>query len=156
MEITMSQMELLQVAEVELHYKSTIKPSQRPLVKSSKDSYQILHYSWDHEKIELVEQFKVLFLNHGNRVLGIYEVSTGGITGTVADPRLIFSAALKAAACSIVLAHSHPSGNLTPSRLDEQITARIKEGGKLLAIEVLDHLIISSEGYFSFADSGLL
>jgi DNA repair protein RadC len=89
-------------------------------------------------------------------VLGIYEVSTGGMTGTVADPKLIFAAALKGAACGIILAHNHPSNNLKPSISDEQLTTKIKEGGKLLDIKLLDHLIISSEGYYSFADEGLL
>jgi len=151
-----AEVDLFQVAEVELHYKSNVKPSKRPQIKSSKDGYHILLSKWDLEKIELVEQFKVLFLNQANRVLGIYEVSSGGITGTVADPRLIFAAALKAAACSIVLSHSHPSGNLRPSRADENITTKIKQAGILLDITVYDHIILSSEGYFSFADQGLL
>ena len=97
-----------------------------------------------------------MLLNRANKVLGIYEVSTGGMTGTVADPKLIFVAALKAGACNIMLVHNHPSGNLKPSKQDEQLTYKIKEGGKLLDIVLLDHLIISNEGYFSMQDEGLI
>jgi DNA repair protein RadC len=89
-------------------------------------------------------------------VLGIYEVSTGGITGTVADPRLIFAAALKANACAMIISHNHPSGNLKPSRQDEELTAKLKQAGQFLDIKVLDHLIITTETYFSFADEEIL
>ncbi len=103
----------------------------------------------------MVEQFKVLFLNQANKVLGIYEVSTGGITGTVADPRVIFAAALKANCCAIIISHNHPSGNLKPSRQDEELTQKIKQGGQLLDIKLLDHIILTAEEYFSFGDEGL-
>jgi DNA repair protein RadC len=145
-----------QVAEVELVYKSKVKASQRPQIRTSRDCYEVLLQSWDENKIELLEQFKIMLLNRSNRVLAIYELSTGGITGTVADPRLIFTAALKANAVSIVLAHNHPSGDLKPSRQDEELTTKIKYAGDFLEIKVLDHLIICSESYFSFADEGLL
>ncbi len=147
---------LNQIAEVELIYRSKVKPSDRPKITHSKDAYVIFKNHWDENKIELQEQFKVMFLNRANKVLGIYEVSTGGITGTVADPKLIFAAALKACACGIILVHNHPSNNLKPSIPDEQLTTKIKEGGKLLDIKLLDHLIISSEGYLSMADEGLV
>ena len=144
------------VAEVELVYKTTVKPSQRPQLKTSQDCYEVLKFTWDENKIEFVEQFKVILLNKAQRVLGIYEMSTGGVSGTVADPRLIFIAALKANAVNIVLSHNHPSGNLRPSKSDEELTYKIKECGILLEIKVLDHIIISSEGYFSFADEGYI
>ncbi len=147
---------LSQIAEVELIYRSKVKASDRPKITHSGDAYVIFKNNWDQNKFELQEQFKVMFLNRANKVLGIYEVSTGGMTGTVADPKLIFAAALKGAACGIILAHNHPSNNLKPSISDEQLTTKIKEGGKLLDIKLLDHLIISSEGYYSFADEGLL
>ena len=102
------------------------------------------------------EQFKILLLNRANKVLGIYEVSTGGMSGTVADPKLIFATALKACASSIILSHNHPSGNLKPSNADLQLTQKVKEGGKLLDIEVYDHIILTTEGYYSFADEGQL
>jgi DNA repair protein RadC len=144
------------VAEIELVYKSKVKASERPKINSSKDAYDIFLQSWDDNKIEFVEQFKILLLNRGNKVLGVYEVSTGGVTGTVADPRLIFAAALKANACAIILAHNHPSSNLKPSNADEQLTFKMKEGGKFLDIQILDHLIICTDGYYSMADEGLI
>ena len=147
---------LYEVAEVELIYKSKVKASNRPVIASSKDAYGVLKQSWDENKIEFVEQFKVMFLNKANKVLGIYDVSTGGISGTVADPRVIFVAALKANACAIIISHNHPSGNLKPSRQDEELTQKIKQGGQLLEIRLLDHVIISTEGFYSFADEGLL
>ncbi len=145
-----------QVAEVKLSYRARVKPSQRPQVTSSTDTYNILKQSWDTGKLEFVEQFKVLLLNRANRVLGIYELSTGGVAGTVADPKLVFVAALKACASSLILCHNHPSGNLKPSAADLQLTKKLKQGGELLDIAVLDHLILTSESYYSLADEGLL
>lgn len=83
-------------------------------------------------------------------------VLQGGITGTVADPRLILAAAIKVAACAMMLVHNHPSGSLKPSAADEELTTKIKEGARYFDIKVLDHLIVTSEGYYSFADEGLL
>lgn len=145
-----------QVAEVELVYRSKVKASERPLISSSSDAYDILKGMWEEGKIDLVEQFKVLFLNRANRVLCLFSVSSGGITGTVADPRLIYTAALKLNAVSLILSHNHPSGSLKPSRQDEELTQKIKSAGSFLDIKVLDHVILSSEGYYSFADEGLL
>lgn len=156
MESTLNPSALYQVAEIELKYKSKVKASDRPQIGSSKDAYNILIKSWDQNKIEFVEQFKVLLLNKAQKVLGIYDVSTGGISGTVADPRIIFVAALKANACGMVISHNHPSGNLKPSRQDEELTQKIKYAGQFLEIKLLDHIIITSENYFSFADEGLL
>ena len=97
-----------------------------------------------------------MLLNRANRVLGIIEISTGGISGTVADPKLVFTAALKSAASSIVLAHNHPSGNLSPSQADINLTRKLKSAGESLDIAVVDHIILTSESYFSFADEGLI
>ena len=144
------------VAEVELVYRSKIKASERPEITSSSDAYDIFKNLWEEGKMELVEQFKVLFLNRANKVLCVYNISSGGITGIIADPRLIFAAALKVNTCSLILAHNHPSGALKPSRADEDMTTKIKAAGSFLDIMVLDHIILSSEGYFSFADEGLL
>src|SRR5690606_14067351 len=145
-----------EVAEIQLSYKTKVKPSQRPKMSSPKDAYSILLDSWDDERLEFVEQFKVLLLNRANRVLGIYEASTGGVSGTVADPKLVFAAALKSNATAIILAHNHPSGQLKPSDADLKLTQKLKEGGKYLEIPVLDHIIVTSEGYNSFADEGVL
>jgi DNA repair protein RadC len=145
-----------QVAEIQLLYKSNVKPSLRPKITSSRDAHQILKEYWNESSIDLFEEFKVLFTNRANKVLGILEVSSGGISGTVADPKLIFAGALKASASGMILAHNHPSGNLQPSQADIELTKKIKEGGRFLEIQVLDHIIITSESYYSFADEGLL
>lgn len=156
MEKEMTTTAWLNVAEVELIYKSKVKASERPMIKTSKDAAELLTNLWNENKIDFIEQFKVLLLNRANRVLGIIDISSGGVTGTVADPRLIFVAALKANAVGIIISHNHPSSNLKPSRADEELTQKIKNAGKFLDISLLDHVIVSSEGYFSFADEGLL
>lgn len=148
---------LSNVAEVELNYKSNIKACDRLLVKSSKDAYDALMLVYDLNKIELKEFFWVLFLNRANRVLGAMLVGMGGLTGTVVDIRNIFQGALLANACNIILSHNHPSGNTKPSDADKNITRRLCDAGKLLDIDVVDHVIITgNDGYFSFADEGLL
>lgn len=156
MEQTMIQPAWSKVAEVELANKTKVKASERPLIKSSKDGCKTFLKVWNENKIVLQEEFKVLLLNAANRVTGVYEASAGGITGTVANPRLILAAAIKSLSVCIILAHNHPSGNLKPSRADEELTLKIKEAGKYHDIKVLDHIIVSSEGYYSFADEGLL
>lgn len=146
----------LQAAEIQLSYRSQVKPSQRPRITSSRDAYEVLRANWDESQIEFVEKFKVILLNRANRVLGIYEVSSGSSTGTVADPKQIFCAAIKANACSIIVAHNHPSGNLTASQADIDLTRKIKEGGRFIEIQMLDHLIVTVENYYSFADQASL
>ena len=102
------------------------------------------------------EVFAVLFLNRANKVRHFEIVSEGGITGTVADPRIILKKALDEDAVSIILCHNHPSGSLKPSRADEELTTKIKEAAKYLDIRVVDHIIVSESGYYSFADEGIL
>jgi DNA repair protein RadC len=102
------------------------------------------------------EVFGVLFLNRANKINHFEIISEGGITGTVADPRIILKKALEEDAVNIVLAHNHPSGSLKPSRADEDLTRKIKEAAKYFDINVIDHIIISELGYYSFADEGLL
>lgn len=102
------------------------------------------------------EVFAVVFLNRANKIISFQIISTGGLTGTVADPRVILKKAIEAEACSIVLSHNHPSGSLKPSRADEDLTQKIKMAAAYLDIKVVDHIIVSDEGYFSFADEGLL
>jgi DNA repair protein RadC len=158
METNLSLEVLNNVSEIDIVYKRKVKCklSERPLITCSKDGYQLCLHYWNHDKIELLEEFKVLFLSRSNRVLQILPLSQGGISGTVADPRLILAGAIKVAACSIILVHNHPSGNIKPSRADEELTSKIAGASKYFDITVIDHLIITSEGYFSFADEGLL
>lgn len=145
----------LQAAEIQISYKSNVKPSLRPKISNSKDAYELLLHTWDDNKLEFVEQFKVLLLNRANKVLGIFEVSSGSSTGTVADPKLIFAAAIKANAAGVILTHNHPSGNLKPSQSDIDLTQQIRRGGMVLEIQILDHIIVTAEGFFSFDDQGL-
>ena len=100
--------------------------------------------------------FVTVFLNQANKILHHEIISEGGITGTVADPRIILQKALEYKATGIILSHNHPSGNLKPSKQDELLTQKIKSAAAYFDINVMDHIIISDEGYFSFADEGLL
>lgn len=102
------------------------------------------------------EEFWVLLLNRANKVIKTQRISSGGVSGTVADAKLIFNSAIAHLASSIILCHNHPSGNLKPSNADVQLTKKLKAGGEMLDISVLDHLIIGDESYFSFADEGML
>lgn len=145
-----------QVTEIQISYKSGVRVSERPKITCSEDAYQILKQNWNPDTIELREEFKILLLNRANNVLGWVDISSGGVSGTVADPKLIFSVALKANACGIILAHNHPSGNLKPSEADISLTTKLKQCGILLEISVLDHLIITEDSYFSFADEGMI
>ena len=150
--------QLLQLAatEVRLVYKTKVKASDRVQLNNSVETYKFLMSTWDRDKLELQEQFKVVLMNNQNRVLGLYELSTGGITSTSADPKLIFMAALKANACTIIVAHNHPSGDPNPSTVDKNLTRKITQAGKLLDISVHDHMIITRHFYYSFADMGLM
>jgi DNA repair protein RadC len=146
----------LNAPEVELVYKTKVKPSDRVQLSGSFDTYNFLLQTWDKNILELQEQFKVILMNCKNRVLGIYELSTGGVTGTVADPKLIFMAAIKANACTIIVAHNHPSGDPQPSMADKNLTRKITQAGNLLDITVHDHIIVTRNFYYSFADRGLM
>ena len=150
------QLSMFGVAEVQLIYRSKVPASQRRSIKCSRDAFDLFLQSWDLNTLEYVEEFKILLMNRSNAVLGILAVSKGGLSGTVTDVRLIFQAAIKANASGIIVAHNHPSGNLNPSESDTKITQKIKEAGNLIDIQLLDHLIITEEDYYSFADNGLL
>ena len=145
-----------QVTEIQLTYKNKINLSDRPRITCSEDAYKILKDNWNQDTLELREEFKILLLNRANKVLGIVHISSGGVSGTVVDPKLIFAAALKANSSGIILSHSHPSGNLKPSEADISLTNKLKNGGTLLEISVLDHLIITKDGYYSFTDQGMI
>ena len=122
-------------------------------VKGSKDAYNIMRRTFmdlNHE------EFWILLLNRSAKVLAKELISKGGLTGTVADPKIIFNIALQQHAASIVLLHNHPSGNLTPSQLDIDLTKKIAAAGKMLDINVLDHLIVTNEGFYSFTDEGVI
>ncbi len=145
---------LNEVAEIKVSYSTTNTPKIK--ITSVNKAYQVLLSLWDLDTIELQEEFKVLLLNRSNEVLGIYPLSKGGITGTVVDSRLIFAVALKCNATGIILCHNHPSGNLKPSDADITLTRSIKKCADFLDINLIDHLIITKNGCFSFSNEGKL
>ena len=142
------------VGEVELSYKPKFKNLHK--IVSSEDAYKYLLPTYKEGTICYKEYFKVLFLNQANQVLGYTLISEGGITETSVDVRVILQAALLTNSMALVLAHNHPSGNLRPSRQDMEITKQVKEAAKLIRITVIDHLILTDTGYYSFSDEGQL
>jgi DNA repair protein RadC len=146
------------VAEITVAYVNKQKSSERPVIITSGDAHRYLMKGFNLDTIAYQEQFVAIYLNRANQVLGLYRVATGGQTGVVADPRMILATALKITAVSVIVAHNHPSGSMKPSRQDEELTHKLKEGGKFLDVKLLDHLIMSpcGEQYFSFADEGLM
>ena len=147
---------LFMVSEIKVSYQPKFNANERAKINQSKDAYNILFNNWDHGRIEMTEQFYILLLNRANKVIGMTEISSGGFSGTVVDPKLVFGIALKCCASSIILCHNHPSGNLQPSQEDLNMTRKLAEAGKLLDLMVLDHIILTKRGYFSFGDEGLL
>ena len=144
-----------QVTEISVSYHNRVKSSERFKISRSSDAYELLLTNWD-DTIELYESFKIIMLNKANKVLGISNISNGGVSGTVVDPKRVFQTALKANACGLILCHNHPSGTTTPSEADIKITHKIKQAGIFLEISVLDHLIVTPESFYSFADEGTL
>ena len=142
------------LAEITVNYSTKVKAADRPRVRSSQDADQLLRLVFP--SLEHVEYFFIICLNRANQVLGFHQVSKGGITGTVTDVRVIFQVAIKTNSSCLILAHNHPSGNLQPSEADLKITRKIKDAGTLLDIPVLDHLILSQDGYMSMADDNLM
>lgn len=133
--------------------RQTDKPMDRYKINNSQAMGEYLQAKF---KDYLHEVFAVVFLNQNNKIIHFEVVSEGGITGTVADPRVILKKALEKNAVGIILCHNHPSGNLSPSRADEFLTNKIKEAANFLDIKVMDHFIVTDAGYYSFADEGLL
>ena len=147
-------MEDLKIAEIKVSYSTGSRAKSR--ITGSDSAYRLLLSCWDKTIIEFQEEFKVLLLNRSNKVLGIYPLSKGGVSGTFVDPKLLFSVALKCHASALILAHNHPSGNLSPSENDKGLTKKLVSAGRFLDIKVLDHIILTKESYTSFADEGYM
>ena len=147
--------ELLKVCELKLTYKTTVNINNQPTITSAESAFEILLKNWSDE-IEYVEEVNILLVNRANKVIGIYNVSKGGRSAAVVDAKVVFTAALEGGATGIILSHNHPSGNLKPSQADISLTKKMVEGGKILDVTVLDHIIITKHGYFSFADEGMM
>jgi DNA repair protein RadC len=131
---------------------SKVKQSALPVVNDAVSAVQVVRNFYD-DVINVQERFAVILLNQANRVLGVRIVSTGGVSGTVADPKIIFHTALLSLASAIIIVHNHPSGNLKPSESDKLLTKKIADGATMLEIRLLDHLIITEDGFYSFADN---
>jgi DNA repair protein RadC len=142
------------VAALELgRRRREVDSTEKPKINSSRDAYEMVRG----DLIDLPhEEFWVLLLNRANRVIKKRRISEGGVSGTVADPKLIYKMALEELASGVVVAHNHPSGNLQPSQNDIDLTKKLKEAGKFLEVQLLDHLIVAGTKYFSFADEGFL
>lgn len=139
----------MNVEEVKLIYRNKTKADQRPEIREARQAHKMFLNIWDLDQIELVEESKALFLDCRKRLMSYASISKGGLSATVVDLRVVFAIALKRRADSIILAHNHPSGHLTPSKADIRLTKEFRKAGELLKIPLLDHLIISREGHYS-------
>lgn len=142
--------------KISVSFDKILKKSELMKISSSRDAYNIFKRVFNADTFDWCEEVIMLCVNNSNKVVGFYKVSSGGMTGTVIDVRMIFTTALQCLATGIIIAHNHPSGTLIPSKADKAITKKIREAGKFLDINILDHLIITDESYFSFLDDGIL
>lgn len=143
------------IQEVTIHYKRP-NVSVMPKIDSSKDAENVIRSIVDVSRIDHKEFFWVILLSRGNRVLGVAKTAEGSTEGVSVNLKEIFQLTIKSNAAAVILCHNHPSGNLQPSQADVSITKKVKEFAKLLDVAVLDHLIITTEGYYSFVDEGVL
>lgn len=144
----------MEVAEINVSYSNT--NFEKVKITSSKKIFDLVINQWNLDLIEFQEEVKIVLLNRANEVLGIYEMSKGGISGTVVDNIIILAIALKCNASNIIIVHNHPSGNLKPSEADKTITKKLKQACEILDITLLDHLIISKQGYYSFTEERIV
>lgn len=145
------------VNEITVLYERKSIELERNKIKCSQDVIGLLKEVYEKNKISYQEEVIVLYLKSSDKLIGYQKLCSGGLTSAVIDVRLIFSTALKTLATGIIISHNHPSGNINPSKTDELITKKIVEAGKLLDINVLDHIIVNPDfEYFSFADEGYL
>ena len=142
------------IAEIQISYSHQTEKKFRIIIKNSKDAYTCFQSCWNKDLIELQEEFKMLLLNNSNEVLGIHSLSKGSTKGTIVDMKLLFAIALKSNATGLIIAHNHPSGSLKPSRSDLELTTKIKKSAELLDVNLLDHLIITKDEFYSFKDAG--
>lgn len=141
---------------IEVSYQSISKVSDREYIKTSVDSVNVLRSAWNMNTIELYEEFKVLYLDRRNGVIGIRELSRGNVCGTVVDIRLLLYIGLSCNCSAIVISHNHPSGKVNPSNADTILTQKIHEACQIMNLKLLDHIILTPDRYYSFADEGLL
>lgn len=151
---TFFKMEIPEI-KISVSFDKKLKRSELYKITSSKNCADLFRQVFNADTFDWCEEFIVLCLNNSNRVLGFYKLSSGGITGTVVDVRMIYTIALNCCATSIIIAHNHPSGKLKASDADVSITRKIKQAGEVMDIKLLDHIILTDEGYLSFTDEGI-
>jgi hypothetical protein len=144
------------ITEVELVWHSPILPLERPQIDNSAAAYRILFDTWNIGQIDLQEHFKIMLLDQRKGCLGISTLASGCMNTCCVDIRLAFATALKGRAVSMILAHNHPSGQMIPSAADKELTYRFAIAGDLLNIPIADHIIVTRDGYYSFADARIL
>ena len=143
------------LGEIEVIYKHASGKPKNLKFTCSREAVEIAKKLFNQKTINIQEEFIVAYLNHANRIIGLYTASKGGINATHVDSRIIFGVGLKMCSTGMILFHNHPSGTLTPSQSDIDLTKKFQEGGKILNINVLDHIIVTpGEEYYSFADNG--
>ena len=153
---TKIQSERFKINEIDLFRKSKNTFSGSPIIRSSADSVKIFREFWDEQSLTIFESFNVMLLNQANKVIGLYQHSKGGVTGTVADPEMVVLSAVKSLAKGVIISHNHPSGNLRPSQADIEMTNKIKNALKFVDVLLLDSIIITESSYYSFADEGIM
>lgn len=141
------------LSEIEVHYRANIK-HRTSKICCSMDSYNVLMKVYKDELLDLREEFKVIYLNRSNIINGICYHSIGTTTQTVVDNKTIIGAAIISNSSGIIVSHNHPSGSVIPSEMDKRLTSKLIEAAKLFDIQVLDHIIVSRDQYYSFADDG--
>lgn len=146
-----SQSQMNSIAQVELHYRHNLLPTDMPQIRTPVDAFQLLLQEWDKNAIDYTEHAKLMLLSRSNRVLGVSELSRGGTSGTVVDTKVVLTTALLANAQGIILAHNHPSGNVMPSQYDRNVTAQLNLAATYMGIWFADHLIICRDEFYSFS-----
>lgn len=144
------------IPEIELVYHNRKRADERVIIGDTNAAYKALIGTWDRNKIELQEQFRILLLDRKNACLGVSTVATGGVSSCLVDLKLAFATALKARASGMIISHNHPSGSTKFSEEDFRLTAKFHEAGKILDVQILDHILVTNDGHISMAEIGMM
>jgi len=147
---------MIQLPEIKVSVTIDGKGTAQHKISNSQDAYALAKHIFNQDTISWTEEMVMLCLSRSQHVIGYFKVASGGMAGVIVDPKVIFTIALKSCAHSFILMHNHPSGNTQPSTEDEKVTDKVKNAGKLLDIKLLDHIIVTTDSFYSFADNGLI
>ena len=143
--------------EISIKYKKEVHPTKRFQVKSAEDIAVFARALFNADTINWTEEVILICLNQSSSIMGYYKVSSGGISSAIVDPKVVFTFALNCCATKVILAHNHPSSNIKPSQADDRMTQQIKQGGEILGIDLLDHVIVTDDnGYYSYLENDQL